>query len=442
LAGTIRKNGEILKVAVIGLGKIGLPLALAFAENNCLVHGVDISTKIVQDLNDAISHVDEPELPEKLSRSLASRTFKATSDLASAVGGTDYVVVAVPLFVDKDNRPDFEILDQVSGDIARHLQPGSTVIFETTLPVGSTRDRLTPILEAGSGLQVGKDFFVAYSPERISSGSAFKDLATYPKLVGGVDRESGSKAAQLYEQGLRFEDRLDLRRRNGVWLMANSETAEFAKLAETTFRDVNIALANTFARHAEEVGTSYEEVLEACNSQPFSLLHRPGVSVGGHCIPVYPHLYLTSDSQADLVRLARDVNKAQPDRALHLLEKRMGSLKGKKVLVSGLSYRTGVKESAYSGAWDIVSKVESAGGITYVVDELFTPDEVQSLGLRSGNLPSGYDCLIVNSGSRNFQLSLFQSLSPNAHILDGRGVLQETDHEALIRLGEGLPQSV
>jgi nucleotide sugar dehydrogenase len=162
-----------------------------------------------------------------------------------------------------------------------------------------------------SKLKLGLDFHLAFSPERVSSGSILQNFSRYPKLVGGIDQESESKAGAFYSSIFDFEERPELKTQNGVWMMGSSEAAELAKLAETTYRDVNIALANQFAIYAETIGVNIYSIIQACNSQPFSHIHEPGVSVGGHCIPVYPHLYLMGDPGATIVSAARAATDPQ-----------------------------------------------------------------------------------------------------------------------------------
>ena len=216
----------------------------------------------------------------------------ATTDTAAAVAESDAVVIVVPLFVDAEGVPDFAAMDSATTETARGLKPGTLVSYETTLPVGTTRERFLPALEAGSGLRCGDDFYLVFSPERVFTGRVFADLRRYPKLVGGVDEASAERGVRFYEEVLEFDDRPDLTRPNGVWDMGSAEGAEFAKLAETTYRDVNIGLANQFARFADSRGIDVQAVIDASNSQPFSHIHRPGVAVGGHCIPIYPRFYL------------------------------------------------------------------------------------------------------------------------------------------------------
>ncbi len=174
------------------------------------------------------------------------------------------------------------------------------------------------MLEQGSGLVAGQDFRLVFSPERVSPGRVFADLRSYPKLVGGIDAASEAGGIAFYEAVLDFDDRPDLPRPNGVWDLGSAEAAEMAKLAETTYRDVNIGLANQFALLRRPAsGSTSTPVIEACNSQPFSHIHQPGIAVGGHCIPVYPRLYLHGDPDATIVAAAREANASMPEYAVH-----------------------------------------------------------------------------------------------------------------------------
>ena len=431
---------SVNRVVVVGLGKIGLPLAIQLASRGLDVIGVDVSERVVQLTNSGVAHFEETGMSKLLEKTVKSGRLSTTSGLKEAVRGADYIVVVVPLYVDLYGEPDFTNIDQTMTEVGKTLALNATVIIETTLPIGTTRTRFAPILEKVSGLTAGKDFFVAFSPERVSSGTVFSDFRKYPKLVGGVNPESTARAMELYENGFEFDTRLDLAKPNGVWSMDTAEAAEFAKLAETTFRDVNIALANTFATHAEELGVSYARIREACNSQPFSMLHSAGISVGGHCIPVYPHMYLHSDRSAQLVQLARNINKEGPARSVERVAERLGGLQGRNILISGLSYRTGVQEAAFSGAIDIYKILLERGANVHLVDELYDVEEVLAMGY--GSYEGGtFDALIINSGSREFQISLLENLSNGAVVLDGRLVLRDSDWKDLIQIGEGLNSS-
>jgi nucleotide sugar dehydrogenase len=370
-----------VKVAVVGLGKIGLPLAVQFAGRGHRVVGVDIDERVVAAVRKARPPFPgEAELEERLWRVVGAGTLEATSDTAAAVAASDVVVVVVPLYVGGDGEPDFSTIDAATTEIGRGLRPGTLVTYETTLPVGTTRRRLDRLLSQVSGLRAGVDFFLAFSPERVSSGRVFADLARYPKLVGGVDDESARRAVAFYAEGLEFDERPDLPRPNGVWDLGSAEAAELAKLAETTYRDVNIGLANQFALHANLLGVDVYRVIEACNSQPFSHIHRPGIAVGGHCIPVYPWFYLAGDPDATVVRAARAANIEMPERSVGLLERAHGDLAGATVVVLGACYRGGVKETAFSGVFATVVALRRRGATVLVHDPLYSAGELAALG--------------------------------------------------------------
>ncbi|MEO7016741.1 MAG: nucleotide sugar dehydrogenase, partial [Leifsonia sp.] len=285
-----------MKIAVVALGKIGLPLAVQFASKGHTVIGIDVNTAVVDLVNASTPPFPgEAGLAEGLASVVASGALRATTDYADAIPGADAVVIVVPLFVDQDARPDFTWMDAATASVGRHLTRGTLVSYETTLPVGTTRERWAPRLEQESGLIEGTDFDVVFSPERVLSGRIFADLRKYPKLIGCLSESGVGRATDFYEAVLDFDERDDLSRPNGVWDLGSAEAAEFAKLAETTYRDVNIGLANQFARFAERAGIDVYRVIEASNSQPYSHIHRPGIAVGGHCIPVYPRLYLWND---------------------------------------------------------------------------------------------------------------------------------------------------
>ena len=287
----------------------------------------------------------------------------------------------MPLFVDEEARPDFGWMDSATDDIGRGLKPGTLVIYETTLPVGTTRTRWKPRLEEGSGLVEGSDFHLVFSPERVLTGRVFADLRKYPKLLGGLSEAGAAKAVEFYEQVLQFDERPDLERGNGVWDLGSAEAAEMAKLAETTYRDVNIGLANQFGAFAAKNGIDVFQVIEASNSQPYSHIHRPGIAVGGHCIPVYPRLYLWNDPDATVVRAAREANAAMPAYTVGLtVGAAGGSLAGKKVAVLGASYRGGVKETAFSGVFGTVDALREAGADVVVHDPMYSAEELAKFG--------------------------------------------------------------
>lgn len=434
-----------MNVAVVALGKIGLPLAVQIASKGWRVRGADISESLVGLVNaGAVPFSGEADLDSRLSDVVEIGLLTATTDTTAAVSESDVVLVVVPLMIDRDGEPDFRAMDAATEDIGRGLRPGTLVSYETTLPVGTTRDRFGPALERASGLAMGEDFFLVHSPERVFSGRVFSDLRRYPKLVGGVDEISTERGVEFYSKALDFDQREDLERGNGVWAMASAEAAEMAKLAETTYRDVNIALANEFARFSETRGIDVSEVIAAANSQPFSHVHRPGVAVGGHCIPVYPRFYLAGDPDAALVETARTVNLGVPDRVVQWLDSALGGLAGSTILILGASYRGGVKEAAFSGVFDLRDGIESRGGSVVVSDPLFEDGELTDLGLTPWS-GTEVDAAVVQTDHRQYQ-ELGPADVPGARfVYDGRGVLDPSRFEGsnvtLYVIGQGITAS-
>lgn len=393
-----------MRIAVVALGKIGLPLAVQFAAAGHDVVGVDVDPRVVGLVNAGVEPFPgEAQLAEHLAALVPAGRLRATTDYAEAIPGADAVVLVVPLFVDEETAlPDFGWMDAATTELARHLTPGTLVSYETTLPVGTTRTRWKPMLEAGSGLTEGTDFHLVFSPERVLTGRVFADLRRYPKLVGALSPAGAERARDFYEAVLTFDERPDLARPNGVWDLGSAEAAEMAKLAETTYRDVNIGLANQFALFAETAGIDIHAVIEACNSQPYSHLHRPGIAVGGHCIPVYPRLYLSGDPDATIVRAAREANAGMPERVVARAADLLGDLSGLRAVVLGAAYRGGVKETAFSGVFATVAALTARGAVVTVHDPLYDDDELARLGLTAHHLGDGADLAVVQSDHREY----------------------------------------
>ncbi|WP_167143682.1 nucleotide sugar dehydrogenase [Canibacter zhoujuaniae] len=388
-----------MKIAVVATGKIGLPLATQYASMGHEVVGVDVNQALV----DCINRGEEPfpgeaGLAEKLAEQVPAGKLRATTDYAAAIPGADAVVIVVPLLVDEETwQPDFGWMDAATRSLAENLTPGTLISYETTLPVGTTRGRWMPMIEEISGLKEGEDFFLVFSPERVLTGRVYADLKKYPKLVGGLSEAGTKKAIEFYESVLTFDERPDLAQPNGVWDMGTAEAAEMAKLAETTYRDVNIGLANQFARYADTVGVDVYKVIEACNSQPFSHIHRPGIAVGGHCIPVYPRLYLSTDPAADIVRTARNYNATMPSYVVDRVQQIVGDLTGQTVVVLGASYRGGVKETAVSGVFPTVAELKARGANVLVHDPLFNATELAAHGFDAYELGNPVDVAILQA---------------------------------------------
>jgi nucleotide sugar dehydrogenase len=420
------ESGTVGRAVVVGAGKMGLPLAVQFARHGWHVTAVDVNPDVVAAINAGRSHVaEEPGLAEGVAEVHAAGRLAATLDAAAAVRQADVAVLIVPVMLNDAQQPDYRYMDSAVDSIAGGVHVGVTVIFETTLPVGDTRGRFAPRLEEATGLKADQDFFVAFSPERLYSGAVFANLSAYPKLVGGIGPESGRRAANFYDSVLDAE----------IVAMSCAEAAEFSKIADTTYRDVNIALANDFARYADRVGVDIQEVIEGANSQPYSHIHQPGIGVGGHCIPVYPHLLLSRAPDLEVVAVSRRVNDAQVGNAIKSLESLLGSLDDVPILVLGLTYREGVNELAYSRALPLVERLSFHGAEVSAYDPLLSDEVIErncATPYHWGE-PAKFRAIVTQTADAlwtTLDLSLFPKLEV---IFDGRNSLRRMDLPETVR---------
>jgi nucleotide sugar dehydrogenase len=419
-------------VAVVGLGKIGLPLAIQYVQRGRRVIGCDANPRVVEAINAGRSHVrEEPGLGTAVAEAVAQGTLSATLDTPAAVREADVVVVIVPVMVTDEHEVDFRAIDGASVAVGAGLAPGTLVIYETTLPVGTTAGRLRTLLERTSRLQAGRDFYLAYSSERVSSGRIFRDLATYPKVVGGIDAGSAKAAAMFYGSVLDAQ----------VKRMASASDAEFVKLIETTYRDVNIALANEFARYADRRGLDVTAAIAAANTQPYSHIHDPGVGVGGHCIPVYPYFLMhdadDADGELSLPQRARAINDEMAAYAVQRIEGATGSIAGSAVLILGVAYRGDVREHAFSSARLLQSALQARGARTWAVDPLFEDRELAAMGYApfSSEWAGEVQAIILQADHQAFRRFDF-SRYPNCRaVLDGRWAMSPEEIRQIEALG-------
>jgi UDP-N-acetyl-D-glucosamine dehydrogenase len=396
-----------MRAVVVALGKIGLPLAVQIANAGHDVVGCDIDEHVVELVRSGRAPFpNEPGIEEAL-------PIEATTDTAAAVAGADLVVVVPPLIVDAAGAPDWRSFDSAVADVARGATAGTTVVIETTVPVGTTRNRVAPQMAPGVN--------VAFSPERVSSGRVLQDLATYPKLVGGLDAEGEARAVELYRSFITEAE---------VWPMGGAEAAELTKLAETTYRDVNIAFANELARTADLFGLDVRRVIEAANSQPYSHIHRPGVAVGGHCIGVYPRFYLAGDDRARVPAVAREINESMPAYAVELLADLLGGLDGTRVLILGVAYRGGVKETAFSGAFPLRDALVSRGAQVVASDPLYADAELRALGFEPWDGEPVEGVVVQADHAEYATLEI-----PADGIVDGRGIVRDAGGVPVKRIG-------
>jgi nucleotide sugar dehydrogenase len=407
-----------MNVCVIGLGKIGLPLSAAIASKHHVI-GFDINHNLINELNAGIiTQVNEPNLEGKLKSCVKAKTLIFASDDLDFPKKIDVFIVAVPLLLLDSQQPDFSALDSATAFVSKHMNKDSLIIYETTLPIGTTRKRFGLFFQKSTGHIPN----LVFSPERVFSGNFFETLGICPKIVGAINSKSANLAKKFYETFIEFIEQPDLLPKNGVWVVNSLEEAEFCKLAETTYRDVNIALANTFALHAKDINVDISTVIKSANSQPYSHIHKPGINVGGHCIPVYPRLYEVTDSSTRLISLARDINDSMPQKYIELIEE-FGVIEEKRVLILGIAYRGNVKESYMSGALVLNNILKKKKADVLAYDPLFTLSEIKNMGFNPVTSPTGnYDIVILQADHDEF-LKLSEEDLRCRLFVDGRAYL-------------------
>lgn len=434
-------------VAVIGLGRVGLPLALQCATRGWRVLGCDSDARVVEAVKSGRVPVNEEiELENELPALVERGQLNATLNTAEAVARANVVLVTVPLQTDESHQVRFQDLDALTEIIGHALQQGTLVSYETALPVGTTVGRLRGKLESSSGLDASRGFYLASSPARVSPGHVLRDLRAFPKIVGGLDARSAQAATAFYRSILPTE----------IISVASPTEAEFVKLIETIYRDVNIALANQFACYADEHGLDVRAAIAAANTRPFVHIHQPGVGVGGHALPVYPYL-LINDGLADeaesehggvphldLARKARQINDGMAEYAVQRIEAAAGSLWHRSVLLLGAAYRADVRETAFSSTYLLQAALWRRGATVYVDDPLYGPAELHALGFQP--LPPGreneIDAIILQTAHRAYQSFDFRRFARCRILLDGRNALARAQvEEAGLRymaLGDGI----
>ncbi len=412
-------------VALVGLSRGGLPLAVQCASRGWRVVGYDSNLQVVECINGGRTpgH-EEPELESELAglveRGLLSATLKASEAIARA----NVVVVLASVQVNDAHQISFQELDAATETVGRALQPGTLVCYQTALPVGTTAGRVRAKLEMCSGLDASREFFLAYSSEAFPSGHMLRDLRAYPKIVGGIDARSTQVAVAFYRSILTTE----------ILSMSSAAEAEFAKLIETTYRDVNIALANEFACYADEHNLDVMAAIAAANTQPSAHIHQPGLGVGGHATPVYPYFLINTtpasepEEESDafqrlrLPRAARSINDGMAEYAVQRIEAAAGSLWRRSVLLLGVTSQSEVRETTFSSAYLLQAALWRHGATVYVDDPLYTPIELQALGFQP--LPAGrekeIDAIILQTAHQAYQSFDFRRFSRCRLLLDGR----------------------
>ncbi len=415
-----------MKLGIVGLGYVGLPLALAFAEAGHEVVGLDTDAGKVARLRAGHSYVEDVADDELAAVAARLRPSDDPADLE----GCGAVVLCVPTPLSNSREPDLSFLRDATAAVAEHLQPGQLVVLESTSYPGTTREELLPVLEAAGGT-VGEDFFLAFSPERIDPGRSDHSIRTTPKLVGGITPACTERARALYAEIC-----------DTVEVLSSPETAELAKLLENIFRSVNIALVNEVAQLCDRLGIDVWEVVDAASTKPFGFMRfEPGPGMGGHCLPVDP-FYLAFKARQrgfypEFVELAGKVNQAQPEFCVRRIERALNgvekSVKGSRILILGVSYKPGIGDTRESPALPIIALLRELGAdISY--HDPFVP-ELPGQGLASVDLAAGLadtDLLAIVTAHPSVDHAAAIAAVPLA--IDFRGVSRGLDADNVERL--------
>ncbi len=420
-----------LRVGVIGLGYVGLPLATAFAEAGFHVTGIDVDQQRVDQANRGESYI--PDISNRRLQTLIdTKCIDFTSDY-SALNEVDVVSICVPTPLRKTRDPDISYIISATEQVRAHLHPGQLIVLESTTYPGTTNEVLLPELES-TGMKVGVDFFLAYSPERIDPGNPDFDTRNTPKIVGGVTPACTELAQSFYGAAI-----------ERVMPVSSTRVAEMAKLLENTFRAVNIGLVNEIAIICEKLSIDVWEVIDAAATKPFGFMRfLPGPGLGGHCIPVDPH-YLswklkTLDYTARFIELAAEVNSSMPryvvDKIGEALNEERRSFNGATVLILGVAYKRNVGDVRESPALDIIQKLIARKAIALYNDEYVPSLSLRdrllySQPLRSGMLQAA-DCVVIVTDHSYYDVPW---IVREAHcIVDTRNLTQGYNDEKIFRL--------
>jgi UDP-N-acetyl-D-glucosamine dehydrogenase len=380
-------------VAIVGAGYVGLPLARTFADAGKRVLLVDVDEARVEQLNAGESYIED----------VPTEVLAPLVDIGLVAATTDYdelrdaaaILIALPTPLSRQREPDLRILVSAAEEIATRLQPGQLVVLESTTYPGTTREQVKPVLEAGSGLEAGKDFHLAFSPERVDPGREDWTTKTVTKVVGGIDEESTKAAVALYSSAI-----------DTVHPVSSPDAAELTKLLENIFRSVNIALVNELAQLCDRLDIDVWEVVEAAATKPFGFMSfKPGPGLGGHCIPIDP-FYLTWKARefgfyTEFIELAGKVNESMPYFCRSLVSQalnhaRQRSLSGSRILVLGVAYKPDIADVRESPAVKLIALLQNAGADVSYHDPHVPSFAENGIAMTSSALePSAYDCVVV-----------------------------------------------
>lgn len=361
----IKIRNKYANVLVFGLGQIGLPIAAVIAEKGFNVLGVDINSELIETISSCKFRTIESKLNNTVSKVVKTGFLKVTSNGSSAVKQADIVVICVPTPIDKDYKPNLSYIYDVCKTISKNMKSGTLIIIESSLPPKCTTSFIVPLLEEKSLLKCGSDFWIAYCPERLTPGKSIKEFNEKTKIVGGYDVDSTEIALEFFNAIIKARI-----------IPTNTTTAEVVKLAENTFRDVNIAYANELALICEELGVDASHVIKLANTHPRVFIHRPGLGVGGPCLPKDPYLLLfpieSKEFESMIITASRLINDNMPLHVMDLVLRGFNdtdkNIRHARIAVLGVTYKPNVNVTKISPSKILIKKLKDIGAIVTVYD--------------------------------------------------------------------------
>ena len=425
-----KMEAKTVQVGVIGMGYVGLPLAVEIARSGIKVIGIDVVESKVKQINEGCSYI--PDVPSsEVSRHVQSGHFRAVNDF-KVLSSLDAIVICVPTPLSKTKDPDLSMVVAAVERIAEHLRPNQLIVLESTTYPGTTEELMLPKFEE-SGLKVGKDFFLAFSPERVDPGNPVYNTRNTPKVIGGVTSNCLEVASRLYQHFI-----------EKIVPVSSSRAAEMVKLLENTFRSVNIGLVNEVALMCDRLGVDVWEVIEAAASKPFGFMpFQPGPGLGGHCIPIDP-LYLswklkTLNYRARFIELASEINADMPHYVVNKVNDALNdfskSVKNSRILIIGVSYKKDIDDLRESPALDVIQLLQNRGAKVMYHDPYVPEIRLDGTSLLSVNLDRGLndaDCavIITNHSSLDYQ----KVVEASKVVLDTRNGTKGIKSPKIIRL--------
>lgn len=380
---------ETDKIAIFGLGYIGLPTASLFASKGFNVIGVGRDKEKLNLINEGTSPMKEPELPELVKTAVKIGNLTATYDGLDAVKASNIMIIIVPTPMDEFKRADLTAVKDASENISKGLKKDDLVIVESTVPQGTCDNVVIPILEK-SGLKAGDDFSVAYTPERAIPNNTIYEMTHNARVIGGFDKKSTERAAKLYQNITEGE----------VIKVKNLVTAETVKLIENTFRDVNIALSNEIAMICEELGVDAIEAIKVANYHPRVNLHTPGPGVGGHCLAIDPYFIVETAEQkgikAPLISTSRNTNEGMPNHVMKIISEALKdvdkNINDSEIGILGVAYKGNVDDARETPAKILINILNDKGARVYANDPHISDDIIKSLSAEPASMERVLNC--------------------------------------------------